>query len=425
MRRRMWKSSAHSDSRGEKTGEAGEPGIWARQDGRMKYATSSHHAVILNFNCYTYMLLRLGYEKLADRVPLVRIADKRFNNLALGLAKTTSNPDLLGPHLFDAVEFHLTDPRLFYNRFEWKINDRMVRSIRVPISSFHAHIEKSPLLARYTFNLCDVTPRMRKAITGQLEAAYRIAEAHPKSVVTDNPVIVFHAGLARGDGDREAALLRLRENLEFLAATNKRLYEKYGHDRKIIPTIENSPREGTWLCQTLDDCGRAIKGFSDEVKLTLDYGHAMTVRGGRDALLHQLANKDIGENIVSLHMHHSPEVNHEAQHVHAPLSTISKGNLQVLAGDLKEIVHHTAIKKQGYVTMEVPSGDPLDYMPWLRSKKRSAALVNRFLNNTRLFEFSDFQGTVKDQLASLALLKDMLDDSVLDSDQPWAYRGSN
>ena len=425
MRRRICRSSAHSDSRGKKTGEAGEPGIWARQDGRMKYATSSHHAIILNFNCYTYMLLRLGYEKLADRVPLVRIADKRFNNLALGLAKTTSNPDLLGPHLFDAVEFHLTDPRLFYNRFEWKINDRMVRSIGVPISSFHAHIEKSPLLARYTFNLCDVTPRMRKAITGQLEAAYRIAEAHPKSVVTDNPVIVFHAGLARGDGDREAALLRLRENLEFLAATNKRLYEKYGHDRKIIPTIENSPREGTWLCQTLDDCGRAIKGFSDEVKLTLDYGHAMTLRGGRDALLHQLANKDIGENIVSLHMHHSPEVNHEAQHVHAPLSTISKGNLQVLAGDLKEIVHHTAIKKQGYVTMEVPSGDPLDYMPWLRSKKRSAALVNRFLNGTRLFEFSDFQGTVKDQLASLALLKDMLDDSVLDSDQPWAYRGSN
>jgi len=295
----------------------------------------------------------------------------------------------------------------------------------VPIASFHAHIEKSPLLSRYTFNLCDVSPRTRKAIRGQLEAAYRIAEEHPKSVVTDNPVIVFHAGMARDDGDREAALLRLRENLEFLADTNKRLYEDYGHDRKIIPTIENSPHEGTWLCQTLDDCGRAIRDFSDEVKLTLDYGHAMTVRGGRDALLQQLTNKDIGENIVSLHMHHSPEVNHEAQHVHAPLSTISKGNLQVLAGDLKEIVHHTAIKKQGYVTMEVPSGDPLDYMPWLRSKKRSAALVNRFLNGTRLFEFSDFQGTVKDQLASLALLKDMLDDSVLDSDQPWAYRGSN
>jgi len=301
----------------------------------------------------------------------------------------------------------------------------MVKSILVPIASFHAHIEKSPLLSRYTFNLCDVSPRMRKAIRGQLEAAYRIAEAHPKSVVTDNPVIVFHAGIARDDGDREAALLRLRENLEYLADTNKRLYEDYGHDRKIIPTIENSPHEGTWLCQTLDDCGRAIRGFSDEVKLTLDYGHAMTVRGGRNALLQQLTNKGIGENIVSLHMHHSPEVNQEAQHVHAPLSTIPRANLQVLAGDLKEIVHSTAIRKQGYVTMEVPSGDPLDYMPWLRRKKRSAALVNRFLDGTRLFEFRDFQGTMKDQLASLALLKDMLDDSVLDSAEPWAYRGSN
>jgi hypothetical protein len=234
--------------------------------------------------------------------------------------------------------------------------------------------------------------------------------------MTESPVIVFHAGLARDEWDSEAALYRLRENLEFLASTNKRLYEDYGRDRRIIPTIENSPNEGTWLCQTLDDCGRAIRGFSDEVKLTLDYGHAMTVRGGRDALFHQLTNKDIGGNIVSLHMHHSPEVNHEAQHVHAPLSNIPKSSLQVLAGDLREIVRHTAIREQGYVTLEVPSGDPLDYMPWLRSKKRSAALVNRFLNGTRLFEFSDFQGTLKDQLASLAILKDMLDDSALESD---------
>ncbi|MDM8000771.1 MAG: TIM barrel protein [Dehalococcoidia bacterium] len=391
----------------------------------MKYATSSHHAMIISFNCYTYMLLRLGFERLADRLPFIRIAEKRFNSLTLRLANTTWNPSLIGPQLFDAVELHLTDPRLFYNRFEWKINDRMVRSLGLPISSFHAHIEKSPLLTRYTFNLCDVSPRMRKAIRGQLEAAYRIAEAHPKSVVTDNPVIVFHAGLAQDAADREAALLRLRENLEFLAATNKQLYEHYGHDRKIIPTLENSPNEGTWLCQTLDECVQVLRGLSDEIKLTLDYGHALTVKGGRNALLQQLKNKEVGENIVSLHMHHSPEVNNEAQHVHAPLSKIPQGNLQTLASDLREIVHCTAIKKQGYVTMEVPSGDPLDYMPWLRTSKRSAALVNRFLSGTRLFEFSDFQGTVKDQLASLALLKDMLDDSVLAGEKVWAYRGSN
>jgi sugar phosphate isomerase/epimerase len=362
------------------------------------------------------MLLRLGFEKLSDRLPFVRLAEKRFNNLALRLAQTTSNPDLLGPHLFDAVEFHLTDPRLFYDRFEWRINDRMVRSIGLPISSFHAHIEKSPLLTRYTFNLCDVSPRMKKAIRGQLEAAYRIAEAHPKSMMTENPVIVFHAGIARDDWDREPALFRLRENLEFIAATNKQLYEDYGRDRRIIPTIENSPHEGTWLCQTLDDCGRAIRGFSDEVKLTLDYGHALTVKGGRDALLRQLKDKDIGGNIVSLHMHDSPEVDKVAKHVHAPLSHISKGNLQVLAGDVREIVRHTAIEKQGYVTLEIPSGDPLDYMPWLRTKKRLAPLVKRFLDGTRLFEFSAYQGTMKDQLASLAILKDMLDNSTPDTD---------
>lgn len=391
----------------------------------MKYATSSHHAMTINRNCYTYMLLRLGYERLADTAPFFRIADKRFNSLAMRMTRTPYNPELVGPHLFDAVEFHLTDPRLFYNRFEWKINDTMVKSIGTPISSFHAHIEKSPLLGRYTFNLCEATARTRKAIEGQLEAAYRIADAHPRTVVTDRPVMVFHAGLARDEGDRESALLRLRQNIDFIAITNKLLYERYGHDRKIIPTIENSPNEGRWICQTLEDCRRAIHGYSDEVKLTLDYGHAMTVKGGRVALLAQLKNTEIGSNVVSLHMHHSPVVDHEARHVHAPLSSIPRGSLGRLARDLREIVHHTAIRAQGYVTMEVPSGDPFDYMPWLRRRGALAALVNRFLNRTRLFEDSGYRGTLKDQLASLAILKNMLEDISLDGGEPRVYRSPN
>ncbi len=391
----------------------------------MKYATSSHHAMTINLNCYTYMFLRLGYERLADTAPFFRIADKRFNSLTMRMTRTPYNPELVGPHLFDAVEFHLTDPRLFYNRFEWKINDTMVKSIGMPISSFHAHIEKSPLLGRYIFNLCEATPRTRKAIKGQLEAAYRIADAHPKTVMTDRPVMVFHAGLARDQWDRESALLRLRQNIEFIAATNQQLYEKYGHDRKIIPTVENSPNEGRWICQTLEDCRRAIAGYSDEVKLTLDYGHAMTVQGGRNALLAELKNTDIGDNVVSLHMHHSPVINHEAKHLHAPLSAIPKGNLGALARDLRDILHHTGVESQGYVTMEVPSGDPFDYMPWLKQRKTLTALVNRFLNRTHLFEDSDYRGTMKDQLASLALLKDMLDDAALDSSEPSVYRSSN
>lgn len=391
----------------------------------MKYATSSHHAMTINRNCYTYMLLRLGYERLADTAPFFRIADKRFNSLAMRMTRTPYNPELVGPHLFDAVEFHLTDPRLFYNRFEWKINDTMVKSIGTPISSFHAHIEKSPLLGRYTFNLCEATARTRKAIEGQLEAAYRIADAHPRTVVTDRPVMVFHAGLARDEGDRESALLRLRQNIDFIAITNKLLYERYGHDRKIIPTIENSPNEGRWICQTLEDCRRATHGYSNEVKLTLDYGHAMTVKGGRVALLAQLKNTEIGSNVVSLHMHHSPVVDHEARHVHAPLSSIPRGSLGRLARDLREIVHHTAIRAQGYVTMEVPSGDPFDYMPWLRRRGALAALVNRFLNRTRLFEDSGYRGTLKDQLASLAILKNMLEDISLDGGEPRVYRSPN
>jgi hypothetical protein len=40
------------------------------------------------------------------------------------------------------------------------------------------------------------------------------------------------------------------------------------------------------------------------------------------------------------------------------------------------------------------------------------------LNGTRLFEFSDYWGTMKDQLASLAILKDMLEGSAPDIDDP-------
>jgi hypothetical protein len=54
-----------------------------------------------------------------------------------------------------------------------------------------------------------------------------------------------------------------------------------------------------------------------------------------------------------------------------------------------------------------------------------AALVNKFLNRTRLFEYGDYKGTMKDQLASLAILKDMLDDSTPENNEPLVYRSSN
>ncbi len=384
----------------------------------MRYAISSHHAITLNFNCYTYILLRSAFERVSDRMPPFRIAEKRFNNLALYLAKTTANPKLIGPHLFDAVEFHLTDPRLFYNRFEWKVSDKMVQSLREPIASFHAHIEKSPLMGKYTFNLCDSTAGTKKAIRGQLKAAYRIVYAHPRSVVTENPVLVFHAGIVKDEADREPALARLRKNIEFIAETNRQLYEDYGRERKIIPTIENSPDEKGWLCQTLGECAQAIQGCSDEVKITLDYGHALTVKKERGVLWDQLKDKGIGENIVSLHLHDSPEVDKEAMHVHAPLSKIPKSKLQRFHDDLGKILRHTGIKKQGYVTLEVPSGDPLDYMPWLKRSKKFAALMNRFLKNSRLFEFSAYQGTMQDQLASLAMLRSMLETDFPDVEYP-------
>jgi len=89
------------------------------------------------------------------------------------------------------------------------------------------------------------------------------------------------------------------------------------------------------------------------------------VDGERGRLLDGLKGGTLGGSIVHLHLHHSPEVNKEIQHAHAPFSKIPVGQLQRLRDDLHEILERTAIRKQGCITLEVPSKDPFDYLPWL------------------------------------------------------------
>ncbi len=381
----------------------------------MRYAISSHHATTFSGTCFTYLMLRSGFEKLANSVTLLRRAEKRFNDSLLFLAKTALNTKLVGPHLFDAIELHLTDPRMFCNPFEWKISDKMIDLIGGPIASFHAHIERNPLLGRYTFNLSEISARVKRAIESQLEVAYRIMYADPNLVVTDNPVLVFHAGIARDGEDREKALARSRESIEFIAVTNKRLYEEYGRDRKIIPTIENSPNDRLWLCQTIDEWKQETLGFTDEVKLTLDYGHILTVDGEWDRLSNELRDGKMGDDIVNLHLHYSPEVDHTIRHAHAPLSKIPQSKLQCLRDNLKQIMEHTGVEKQGYVTLEVPSRNLVDYMPWLQHAKRRLSLANRFLKGTGFFASGTDQGTMEDQLASLRIVKEMVEQSMLET----------
>ena len=375
----------------------------------IKYAISSHHATIYSEACLAYVSLRSGFESLVDRIYVLSKAEKRFNDFLLRLARTTLNSRLVGPHLFDAIELHLTDPRLFYNALEWKINDKMIGLLRDPITSFHAHVEKNPFLKRYSFNLCETSRRVRRAARSQLETAYRIMQTHPDLVVTENPVFVFHAGVARNEEDREKALARSRENIEYIAVTNTQLCKEYGGGRRVIPTIENSPRDRLSLCQTIGDCRQAIAGFEDEVKLTLDYGHVLTVDGERGRLLDGLKGGTIGESIVHLHLHHSPEVNKEIQHAHAPFSKIPGGQLQRLRDDLHEILERTGIRKQGCITLEVPSKDPFDYLPWLRGMKRGRSMANRLLKPTGFFESGAHRGNIEDQLASLNIVRELVD----------------
>ena len=381
----------------------------AAQRGReMRYAISSHQATTFGVTCLAYILLRSAFERLQDRITLLDRIEEHFNSFVLRIGKTMLNEKLVGPQLFDAIELHLTDPRMFYDPFEWKINEKMIKLVRGPIASFHAHVERNPLFRKYAFNLCETSVRMRKAIRSQLEIAYKIMHAYPSFVMTDNPVFVFHAGVAKNEDDREEALGRTRENIEYVAITNKQLYQKYGRDKRVVPTIENSARDRLSLCQTVDEWKRATQGFEDEIKLTLDYGHIHTVRGERDELLEELREGTIGSNIVNLHLHYSPEVDQETRHAHAPLSKVPDTKLQDFQHDLTEIVDRTEIRRQGYITLEVPSGDPVDYVPSLRNLKKGFSAINRILKSAGVFDWSAYRGTIVDQLASLKMAREMI-----------------
>jgi len=307
--------------------------------------------------------------------------------------------------LFDAVELHFTDPRIFYDPAEWRINERITGILQGPISSFHAHVERNPFLRKYVFNLAETSKVVRRSVTSQLEFAYRAVHAGARLVVAENPVIVFHPGLARDADDREKALLRLRENLDHLAATNERLYREYGRDRRIVPSLENSPADQLSLCQTIDNWESAVQGYDDVVKLTLDYGHLLTVAGQREKLLTALSETGIGQRIVNLHLHYSPEADSVVHHAHSPLSLVPSSRLAALEEDLRKMVDQTEVRRQGYVTLEIPSGNPLDYMPWLAGLKRGYGWVARLLKESGLFDWNAYRGTLEDQLASLRIVK--------------------
>jgi sugar phosphate isomerase/epimerase len=374
-----------------------------------RFAISSYQATIFGLGCLPAIMLKREFERMRAKVPILSRVDKQFNLLIVQMARSTLNSRLIGDHLFDAVELHLTDPRMFYNPLEWKLNQRMIARVRAPISSFHAHMESNPLLKRYAFNMSDNSQKTRKAIKSQLKLAYEVLQKHPDLVRTENPVFVFHAGVAKNVDDIENALLRTRENIEYVVTANNELWHQYGAERKVIPTIENSAADKLFLCQTIEDWKRVIRGFEDEIKLTLDYGHVQTMRGEREKLLSELRQGNLGEHIVNLHLHYSPEIDNEIQHVHAALSSIPQSKVEDFQNDLRTILNSTRIRDQGYITLEVPSRDPLDYMPWVGPLLRHLSSMNELLKSTGIFDWSQYRGDFDDQLASLRMAEEIVE----------------
>ena len=377
---------------------------------KIKFAISSLGATRYSTACFPCLLLRSGFEKANGRVPFLAKMEKHFNTMIAQIARSALNDKLVGANLFEAVELHLTDPRMFYDPVNWQTNEAMIKRICGPIASFHSHMEFNPILSNYKFNLCDNSLKTRKAIDSQLDVAYRIMNKCPHLIKTESPVMVFHAGVAKNESDKENALMRTRESIEYISMVNKQLYETYGKDRKLIPTIENSAREKLTLGQTVAEWQNIIRGFEDEVKLTLDYGHIQTVRGEKDKLLKELKESSIGNNIVNLHLHYSPTVDREREHAHASLSRIPLDDIQGFEDDILTLVDSTAISDQGYITLELISDDPLDYVSsvlWHAVKHMHVA--KKLLEDSGIKDWTAYRGTSADHLASLRIAENLIE----------------
>lgn len=372
----------------------------------MKYAISSYQASLFSPSALLYYALRSIFERSLGKVPFLSRLEPRFNDLLLRLGRSAMNQRLVGPGLFDAVELHLTDPRMFYNPAEWKINEKMIGLVKGPIASFHAHVESNPLLRKYAFDLADALPRTRKAIVSHLKTGYKIMHL-PGVMVAEDPVFVFHAGLLQDEGDRESALGRMRASLELIAATNEKLYREYGRGRHIIPSIENTARD-EGLCQTIAEWKRALRGFESDIKLTLDFGHLQTVSGQEASLLQELRQGTMGRDIVNLHLHYSPGSGEQVHHAHAPLSKIPEGDAGRFRSTVREIVDSTGVGKQGFITLEVPSRDPADYLPAFRHLKRWLLVFNKLLRTSGALDWSAYRGTFQDQLDSLRIAREIV-----------------
>ncbi|MDY6834652.1 MAG: TIM barrel protein [Chloroflexota bacterium] len=375
----------------------------------MKYSICSYSATTYSLGCFPYILLRCEFERAVSNISALQGIERSFNRILLRLGKSFPNEQLTSRPLFDAVELHLTDPRIFYDPLEWRINETMVEKLKCPVASFHAHVESDPLVPWYVFNLSDNVGRTRKSIRSQLETGYKIMHIYPGQVKADNPVFVFHPGVARNEADKHRAFLRTRENIEYIAIVNNELYRKYGCERKLIPTIENSARDNLSLCQSVEEWIDMVRGFEGEVKLTLDYGHIQTVKGEKDKLLNALRSSDIGRNIISMHLHYSPMIDNERQHAHGALSKIPEDSRSAFENDIATIVAATGLREQGYVTLEVFPEDPSDYMPSLKYIMRHVSIANRIMKATGLFDWRMYRGTYQDLIDSLRLMREIID----------------
>ena len=84
------------------------------------------------------------------------------------------------------------------------------------------------------------------------------------------------------------------------------------------------------------------------------------------------------------------------------------GQVQRFRDDLHRILDSTGIRKQGCITLEVPSKEPLDYFPWLRRMKRGRSMTYKLLSATGFYECDAQRGDIEDQLASLEIVREMV-----------------
>jgi sugar phosphate isomerase/epimerase len=186
---------------------------------------------------------------------------KKFLDSKNGIGKP--NPKLFESDAYDGIELVL------WGMFDenWNIREERLKKYKegkLPLYTFHACFESFPSKLRNVYlNLAENDKAIKKAIRSHVEAASILGK--------ENPILVFHPGVIKNDGEKTQALRNVINNLGEMAY--------FAQQKGVTLTLENMPqmRNLPPFCNNFTELKYILEKIKHpNLKITFDWGHLNT-----------------------------------------------------------------------------------------------------------------------------------------------------